>query len=407
MMKPHAVLTWAATAISLTASVALAANDPAPVKLDTPPAVDLEFYSTIKLDAAFDDSRASAGNYARWVESEGAFSDDEQFNMTANQTRLGLKVKGPAPDSIKTSGQVEVDFYGAGTAENKPEVMLRHAFMRADWTDLNLSMLAGQTADIISPLTVPTVNYSAGWWQGNVGYRRPQIRMTKGLKVADDKEVKLEAGAVRPISDRKFVYSGTTDPDSAADSGVPTAQGRLSFTFPSLNSKPATIGVSGHWGSESQHITNTLGVVTGEEDFDTWSGNVDLRLPLTDWLLLQAEGFVGDNLSAYLGGIGQGFDSVRRDTIAAQGGWVAFSLGPWGKWQYSLGAGLDEVDEDDVTANSKAPPRTSNVAYFGNGSYSLTANLQVALEVMYMETEYKNAPDGDNLREQFAAIYKF
>lgn len=404
-MKSHTKL-YLTSITLLTASLALAATDTSPVKIDTP-LFDIEFYGTIKLDAAFDDSRASVGNYARWVESEDVISDDEQFNMTANQTRLGLKVKGPEVEKIKTSGQVEIDFYGAGTAENKAEVMLRHAFMKMDWTELSLSMLAGQTTDIISPLTAPTVNYSAGWWQGNIGYRRPQIRLTKGLQVDTDKEIKLEAGATRTITDRKFVYTASTDPDSGADAGVPTAQGRVSFTFPSFNHKPGTIGVSGHWGLESQHETNELGTITGEEDYDSWSGNLDIRLPITDAFLLQAEGFIGENLGPYLGGIGQSFDSAQKDVIAAKGAWAAITLGPWGKWQFNVGTGIDEVDEDDVTANAKAPPRTSNIVYFGNGTYSLTANLQFALEIMYMETSYKDAPDGDNWREQFAAIYKF
>ncbi len=385
-----------------------AAQSPAPLeKAPAAKAVDMQFYGIIKLDAAYDDSRSSAGNFARWVESEGQNNDDDQFNMTANQTRLGVLLSTPSQNGIKTTGQVEIDFYGSGAAENKPDAMLRHAFVKADWTNWNASLLAGQTADILSPLNAPTVNYSVNWWQGNIGYRRPQIRLTKGTKLADGVELKLEAGATRSITDRRFVYTGSTDPDSGSDSGVPTAQGRASVSFPSFNGKPGTIGVSGHWGQEDQHVTNALGAIAGHVDLDTWSGNVDVKLPVTDWLLLQAEGFVGENLSAYLGGIGQGVDAAQQETIAAQGGWAAVSLGPWAQWQFNLGAGIDKVDEDDVTASAKTPPRLSNVAYFGNANHALTSNLQLALEIAHMRTTYKEAPEGDNLREQVAVIYKF
>ncbi len=376
-------------------------------KSDKSKVVDVQFYGIIKLDAAHDDSRTSVGNFARWVESEGAVKDDNQFSLTANQTRLGLLLSGPTNTSLRTSGQVEIDFYGNGGAENKPDPMMRHAFVKAEWTDWNFSVLAGQTFDIISPLVMPTVNYTVGWWQGDIGYRRPQIRLTQGVKLADDVEFKLEGGPTRTITDRKFVYAGATDIDSGADAGFPTLQGRASLSFPSFNGKPATLGVSGHWGQEEQHTTNTLAAVDGDNEIGTWSGNVDARLPVTDWLLLQGEGFVGKNLSAYLGGIGQGFDAARNDGIAAKGGWAAATLGPWGKWQFNLGAGLDEVEEGDVTANAKAPPRLSNVVCFGNGSYALTGNLQVALEISHLKTTYKNAPDGDDWREQLAAIYKF
>ncbi|MCX7008554.1 MAG: DcaP family trimeric outer membrane transporter, partial [Kiritimatiellaeota bacterium] len=369
--------------------------------------VDVQFYGTIKLDAARDDSRTSVGNFARWVESEGALKNDDQFSMTANQTRLGVLVNGPAQGTIKGSGQVEIDFYGNGAAENKPDAMLRHAFLKADWTDLNFSILAGQTFDIISPLTMPTVNYTVGWWQGNIGYRRPQIRLTQGVKLADDVELKLEGGPTRTVTDRKFVYTSATDVDSGADAGFPTIQGRASLSFPSFNGKAATVGVSGHWGREELNTTNASSLVSSNTEIPTWSGNVDVRLPLTDWLLLQGEGFVGKNLSAYLGGIGQGFDVTRNDGIGAKGGWAAATFGPCGKWQFNLGIGVDEVDEADVSANVKAPPRLTNLVYFGNGSYALTANLQVALEISYLKTTYKNAPNGDDWREQLAAIYKF
>ncbi|MCG3149394.1 MAG: hypothetical protein PCFJNLEI_02855 [Verrucomicrobiae bacterium] len=380
---------------------------PTTTKNVTAQSFDLQLYGLIKLDAAHDDSRVSAGNFARWVESEGVLNNDAQFNMTANQTRLGLRINGPNLNGIKTAGQVEIDFYGAGAAENKPDPMLRHAFVKADWSAWNFSLLAGQTADIISPLAAPTVNYSVCWWQGNIGYRRAQLRLTKAFKPADDIELKLEAGPTRTITDRKFVYTGSTDPDSGADSEFPSVQGRVSLSFPSFNRQPATVGLSGHWGQEDQHQTNALGVIDSHLHFDSWSANVDVRLPVTDWLLLQGEGFIGENLSAYLGGIGQGFDPVTQDTIAALGGWTAVSLGPWGKWQFNLGAGIDTVNSDDVGVNAKAPPRLSNYVYFGNCNYTLTTNLQLAFEIAYLRTAYKQAVAGDAWREQLAVIYKF
>jgi hypothetical protein len=108
-----------------------------------------------------------------------------------------------------------------------------------------------------------------------------------------------------------------------------------------------------------------------------------------------------------LGGIGQGIDLTQKESIRALGGWGAATFGPWGKWQGNLGAGIDTVDPDDVTPNAKTPPRLSNLVGFGNVSYSLTANLQLALEVAYLQTTYKQAPRGENWREQFSVIYKF
>jgi hypothetical protein len=40
------------------------------------------------------------------------------------------------------------------------------------------------------------------------------------------------------------------------------------------------------------------------------------------------------------------------EPIQAQGGWFAFSLGPWDKWSLNTGLGIDDVDADDVRAQA-------------------------------------------------------
>lgn len=368
-------------------------------------AFDLKLYGLVKLDAAYDDSRVNVGNFARWVESESVLKNDEQFNLTANQTRLGVDIAGPQLNGVRTSGKVEADFYGAGTGENKPELMLRHAYVQADWPDWRFSAIAGQTFDIISPLYPNTVNYSVGWWQGNVGYRRPQLRLVKTIGLSEQVDLKLEGGISRTITGRKYGFKESTDPDTGADAGFPTTAGRVSLTFPVWNKQAATIGVSGHYGGEEIHATNLV----SSTDYDTWSVNVDVRLPITKWLLVQAEGFIGENFDSHLGGIGQGIDATRQDEVNTLGGWVAATLTPNPTWQFNLGAGVDNPDNGDLSAGTTTTndPRTSNYFVFGNAFYTLTTNLQLALEVSYLRTTYKSFASGDAWREQFAVIYKF
>jgi len=356
---------------------------------------DIKLYGYIKLDAAYDDSQVSSGNFARWVESEALLSNDSHFNMTANQTRLGMLITGPTLDGVSTSGQVEIDFYGAGGTENKPEPQLRLAYAKADWKAANFSLLAGQATDIISPLTMPQVNYTAGWWQGNIGYRRPQIRLTQGFKLGENVELKIEASASRTISDKLT----STDPDPGADSEIPTGMGRISLTFPAIGKRLATIGLSGHYGTEERHESAT----TPDVDIESWSMNIDLKLPVTQWLLLQAEGFIGENLGTYLGGIGQSYNVAQADTIESIGGWAAATLTPCKDWTFNLGAGVDNPSNEDLAAGMRA----SNVVYFGNVAYTLTTNLQLAFELSYLRTTYVGTAPGTDLREQVAVIYKF
>ncbi|HUI06933.1 MAG TPA: hypothetical protein VL486_07985 [Verrucomicrobiae bacterium] len=358
--------------------------------------IDFELYGYIKLDLAHDSDRTSAGNYARWVESEELIKNHDEFSMTARQTRLGLKATGPTVGKMHSSALVEIDFYNGGD-ENKNLPMLRHAYMNLDWPEDKFSILAGQTCDVISPLWMPTLNYTVGWWQGNIGYRRPQLRLTKGFDLTEDVGLKLEAAATRDIGRvNSFAYS-----DTGQDSSIPGLQGRTSLTFPGFHGKPTTIGVSGHWAQEQINHTNTF---ANPQHADSWSANLDVTVPVTPWLSFAGEAFTGRDLDMYLGGIAQGFDTTRGKGIRSDGLWGALTLKPTPKWLFNVGGGFDKVPEGDVSA---ASARTFNSVIFGNAQYAFTANFTLGLEISHLRTEYKEQKDGDAWREQMSLIYKF
>ncbi|NQU09516.1 hypothetical protein HQ590_01885 [bacterium] len=362
--------------------------------------LEMELYGYVKLDAAYDDSRTSSGNYARWVESE-QIDQDDQFSMTANQTRLGLRIKGPESENLQTSGLLEVDFYGGGS-ENKPNPMLRHAYLNAYWPDWQAGLLAGQTSDVISPLVMPTINYTAGWWQGNIGYRRPQVRLTKELRLADQVTAKLELAATRAITGRQTVF-GRVGGDTGEDADFPHFQGRASLSFPLLADRPTAVGVSGHWGQEERDTAAD----GRHQRYDTWSVNADLTMPLTTWLTFQGEAFLGENLDAYLGGVGQGFNTNRMDVVAATGAWAAFTVNPAREWKFSVGAGFDNPQDGDLTAGLKDLDREFNAVVFGNAWYNFNPHFSIGLEISGLRTDYQGRAHGDCLREQISLLYKF
>ncbi len=360
----------------------------------------IQLYGYIKLDAAYDSSRIDNGNYAKWVESEQYNDNDSQFSMTANETRLGMLINGKESDGIRTSGKVEVDFYGSGDGENKPHLMLRHAFLKVEWPEKKFDIIAGQTSDVISPLVLPTLNYSVGWWTGNIGYRRPQIRLTKQLNFAEGGSLKLEGALARTIGRLNGFVSGTID--SGRDAGFPTVQGRASVTIKTFGPEMATIGVSGHIGKEEYDTT-----ATGDnKKFDTWSVNVDYTQPVCDKLSIKAEMFSGENLDAYLGGIGQGVTltgAKQYKEIGSKGGWIAASLGPWCNKRFNVGLAMDNVDRGDINTGD----RLANRSLFGNIICSLNEQTDVGFELSHWRTEYKGPGDGDAMRAQLALTYKF
>jgi len=362
--------------------------------------LDIQLYGYLKLDAAYDSSRIDNGNYAKWVERENANSNDDQFNMTANETRLGMLINGPDDPILKASGRVEVDFYGSGDAENKAHLMMRHAYMKLDWPADRFSIIAGQTSDVISPLLPSTVNYTVGWWTGNIGYRRPQFRLTKEYGLDAQTDLKLEGALARTIGRDNTSLAGTTD--SGEDAGFPTLQARAGLSLPLLGSKRSDVGLSGHWGQE-EYDTTTGG---RNEEFTSWSLNLDFTQPVNKWLSVKSEVFTGENLDAYLGGIGQGVTTTGaslNEEIGSKGGWIAAALGPWDKARFNVGIGMDDVDRGNVNAGD----RTLNHSVFGNVYYSLAKNTEWAFELSHWRTEYRGSGDADSLRAQTALIYKF
>lgn len=356
-------------------------------------------YGYIKADASYDNSRVNNGNYVKWVESEATNSDDDEFNLTANQTRVGLKISGPESGDMNASGVVELDFYGGnsgGASENTSHLFMRHAYLKMDWPKERFNIIAGQTWDTISPLNPGTLNYSVAWWAGNIGYRRPQIRLTKSYELSGDVDLKLEGALARNIG-----TNGTgnfANAESGQDVGQPMYQGRTSLTFPLLGAKPTTVGVSGHWGKEKfDDVPSADG-----NKFETWSLNLDVSQPVNEWLSIKGEFYKGENLSQFLGGIGQGINTTTGKEISTKGGWVAASINPANKWRFNTGFTMENADRDDLNDGG----RSVNSSIFGNAIYSMNKSTDIGLEVSRWRTDYKNKRDGDDLRVQSSFVYK-
>ena len=366
--------------------------------------LDIQLYGFLKLDASYDSSRIYPGDYALWVQNESQNDNDNQFDMTVRETRLGMLLKGPSSGDMTASGRVEVDFFGPGEGikENQPRLMMRHAYVTLDWPQERFSILAGQTSDVMSPLNPTTINYTVCWFVGNIGYRRPQFRLTKDYSLASDVDLKLEGAVARTIG-RESVTGG----DSGADAGFPTLEGRVSVSLPIYERQVTTIGVSGHKGQE-EYDYNAAG---DSKDFDTWSINMDLTQPINDKLLVRGEIFTGKDLDAYYGGIGQGVTLTGTHALTAigsSGGWVEATYDASAKTQLNLGYSMEDVHEGGLnTSTSAVPTRSENRTIFGNIIYALNAQTDIGLELSHWRTEYKGPGDAESVRVEAALKYKF
>ncbi len=343
--------------------------------------LDPQLYGYLKLDAAFDSSPTATGNFVKWVQPEGGDAGDE-LSLTANQTRLGLTLGETRPGSgFGAGGRVEVDFYGGGDSDPYPK--LRHAYVELAWAEARTSLIVGKTSDLVSPLVPTTLNYTVAWWTGNIGFRRPQLRLSKGLAFAGAKELELAAALVHQEGD--------------SDLFTPGLQARVGLVLPGRGGRRSVLGISGHHSRE-QLAPSADGAA---ERFTSWSLNLDLIHPLGERTSLAGELFTGANLAPYLGSIGQGA-AGPDDRLPSRGGWLAARLGPWGKGHFNVGLSVEDVDDAELVAGG----RTLNGSLFGNWIHAFTAKIEVGLELSFWRTEYKQQDSADCVRTQASFIYK-
>jgi hypothetical protein len=397
----------AAAAITDTPAPAKKAEPSTSLPVSTGSGVNVQFYGFARFDGSYDTGQIYPGNIALWAWPQYGNRNDSECNLTAGATRLGLNLSGPDTENIKLTGNIEFDFLTGISTENNQAPRLRQGYLKAYWPASDFSIVAGQTWDLVSSL-IPFVDDPALMWSaGNIGSRHPQVRFTKGFSTGEKSRLELAVAASRTIGEKNSwpdpdgkVYN--TDPGK--DANIPTIQGRIAFSAPLLvESQPATIALSGHYGQEEWDTNNSGNHVT----LDSWSCNVELSMPICKKMTLAGEYFTGSNLDDYWGGISQGVNSKTLPNnpreIRANGGWAALRYTSNPSTSFSIGAGVDNPNDNDLAVGG----RSRNQTIFANVINKITPNFIIGLQLSEWKTEYKGAIEGDALRAQTSLTYKF
>ncbi|MBN2581696.1 MAG: hypothetical protein JXL80_01415 [Planctomycetes bacterium] len=368
-------------------------GDGQPILSTTYGDVRLKLYGYLKTDMSINTDQTNNVDLSIFANSPagaGAFRDDNEFGLTARQSRIGLEIYGPKAGDWDLKGRFEVDFWNAPYGEfNEVRNNLRLRLAYIEISNPDTMIRAGQDWEIMSPLNPTSINYAYMAWQGNLGYRRPQVRVTH--RVSLDKEKKnqwiLEGSINRPQG-----WGGGID--EGVDGDLPVFEGRTALKLQGWTSKSIEIGTSGHWGREEvdgalQNAANRV---------YTYSGNLDVVVPVTETVSLRGEYYNGENLDQFFGGCNQGVNAVTGEEVRAQGGWVEASWQAMPKLQLNLGWGSDDPNENDLVAGDIL----RNQLLYLNAIYKITQQLHVGVEVSKLWTSYVNQADGENFRVQSA-----
>jgi hypothetical protein len=349
-----------------------------------------------------DTQRTRIGDYALWVDSPTLHPNEGDFSVDAKSSRFGLDFEGPPLRCLNCApvgGKVEIDFQGQFVTRNKPGVLLRHVYVESKTDEFRI--LVGQTWDVISPLYIPTLNYTAGSAVGNLAYRRAQFRLERYIATSDECMFTLQGSL-----NANVVTDYVSEAGVSADVGpYPDIQSRAAITLGERkgpDAHPIVLGVSGHFGEEDFDFRTDVPPALDIER-NTWSFNIDATVPFTKELGMQGEFFTGENLSNYMGGILQGVDRVTHRGIRATGGFFDVYY----KWRPDItnhvGFAMDNPLDQDL---KMASARTSNGMIFTNVLYDATKNLQLGFEVDVWRTTYLTMETADAERFEFAVKYR-
>jgi len=360
--------------------------------------VRLKLYGYLKTDMSLNTDQTNNVDmpiFANSPAGRGSYPNDNEFGLTARQSRIGLDIYGPKAGDWDLKGRFEVDFWNAPYGEaNEVRNNLRLRLAYIEISNPNTMIRAGQDWEILSPLNPTVFNYAYMAWQGNMGYRRPQVRLTHRVPLDKEKNVVwiLEGSINRPQG-----WGGGID--EGVDGDLPVFEGRTALKFKGWTSKFIEIGTSGHYGREE--VDDLLR--NADNRIYTSSGNLDFVLPITETITFKGEYYSGENLDQFFGGCNQGVNAVTGEEVRAQGGWAQFSWQAMPKLELNLGYGVDDADNNDLVVGNIA----SNQILYANAIYQITKQLHVGVELSKIWTNYLDQADGENVRVQSALWFYF
>ncbi|SMO71407.1 hypothetical protein SAMN06269117_12123 [Balnearium lithotrophicum] len=382
----------------------------------------VDFYGYFKIDASYSDSKAVGTDYILFAYPENVRgglanklpflrnSNDNDFNINFKHSRFGFDIK-TKENGYDILGKFEFDLYRTDTNDwenndpNKQVVRVRRAFVQLKGD--SWSILAGQEWMLLTQLYPHLSNFPSGALMGNIGYRIPQIRLSKWFETDSGKFT------IQTALDKEFGETDTPWFDTGSDSGLPDLQGRITYDT-NLNGLKFHIGAIGHVGREQVDLADG-----GNKDLDSYSYGLEYKLGY-GMFELSGKIWKGRNLDKwYTGGVGQGvlfiYNGGKFDTkldtkkygypidakeIDAEGGWIELTTKFSPRLVWRIGAGVDNPDNDDLKYNGKyaVMARLKNTMYYTNLFYKLTPSIGLMGEYLRVETDY---PDEDYIGTKY------
>lgn len=312
------------------------------------------------------------------------------------QTVIGLSGTGPEIFGAKTSGDVQMDFFGGLPtgygAASSGLMRLRLARIRFDWE--HTSIVGGLDVPFFSPntptsyMSIAEPSFAAS---GNLWTWTPGIRVEQRFN-AGSAQFRIQAGILDPTY---YAPAGTSAryPTPNEASRQPTIAVRLSVGGGNER-RPVTFGVSGIYSLQKYPIVGTT--VSG------WGTVADWKIALFPHTELSGEFFVGKGLDSFGGVPGPFIAPQNYPGYFASGGPSALAAitmaGGWSQFKVRVNA-RNEFNVAVGTGGRKAGDlRYEASNYSALGSVSPRNDTFLANYIFWLRSDLMFSPEFRRLR---------
>lgn len=315
------------------------------------------------------------------------------FSASLRQSRLAASVTGPTLGPFRSRGFVAVDFFGGipdfqtGPVIGLPRLL--YAFMRLEGDRTAIEF--GHEQMILAPrnpTSLAAMAFPNFFRSGNLYLRAPQMRVERILARGRRSELELTAGLLAPVAgDFRGPYAFVPPNLAGERSRQPAVQARLawrSWPVDPGGKEGRELGVSAH--------TSRQRFPTGSQQ--SWAVAVDFDTEFNAFHL-GGEWFVGSNLAAFGGALGQFAKST--------GGYLEGGFHATRKLDFNTGYGTDRLFDN----RSSLQLFDRNSSLFSNFIYHLTPELATSVEYRWLSTRTEQGDSRRNHHLDIVWAYSF
>lgn len=323
-----------------------------------------------------------------------ALESGGSFGATVRQSSLGLEMFGPKLGEVRTSADMQFDFFGGfpGMPDGVTAGLIRMRTAKVRFAWQRTSLVAGQDAPFFSPLSptsLASIALPALAYSGNLWTWTPQVRVERRLDLSDTSNVLLQAGILDPLTGEPPNDPFYRAPQGGESSRQPAYAARVALTSGPAG-RAATLGGGGYYSRQSWGFGRSV---------DAWAGTADWSVPLGRNVFFTGEFYRGRGIGGLGGGLGRSVLFSGPPTspasaalgLNAAGGWAQLKFRPTEKLEFNGAFGEDYSLPADLRrfAQSQSYIDASlerNESAFVNGIYRLRSNLLLSLEYRHLRT---------------------